>query len=123
MARGAYVSEGKFNAIKILQRSGVRIVDAVRTSGLSRSSVARIYKYRTFDEFANRGAVKAPKEPTVREEPKRDTADRTANAVTISANRYVMEELRKQTDLLTTISKKMMYMMELMEKGVQTDID
>lgn len=126
MAKFPPITEKTFNAVKILLKGGAKAAEISDYLGISRSSIDRIKASETFEEFleARRAAAfmakkaaeeKLKEEKQKEEEPAGGTSEqviRKEQSVTIIANHYMAEELRKQTELLTLISNKLAFIVE-----------
>lgn len=113
------VTEKVFEMVKVLQKGGMSAVATAESLNLGRSTVGFIRKANTFDEYNNtiienhkrkmakRNAVKKVEEevkPVEKEQPKVVEHHQTISLV---ANQYLMEQLCKQTELLTLINNKL----------------
>jgi len=108
------VTEKVFERVKLLQKGGMSSAETAEALGLGKSTVGFIRKASKFDEYNNiiienhkkndkRKAKTPAEEPTPVEEPVQIMEHR----ISIVANQYIMEQMRKQTELLTLINNKL----------------
>ena len=111
-----------FNCVKRLIDSGAPVSEIVEYMQISPTTVNRIKRAESLEEYKNMTytSVRAAKasekkqEQTAQEDPKPQTV-RHEQSVTIVANHYMAEELRKQTQALELISNKMTHIYEILE--------
>lgn len=137
MGRYAKVTESKFKAVKILLASGSTHKECAESMGLSVCTVGVIKRSETYDEYKNitymtsgyyrkkmrKEAETEKVDNAVEETPevveaKTEEQETPAQIVeyrqnvTIQANQYMMEEMRKTNELLTFISNKLAFIVE-----------
>ena len=139
MSRKAKVTESRFKAVKILLASGAKHNECAESMGLSACTIGMINRSETFEEYRNNmyatsGSVRRKKKeaeavkavedvskPDVKEDlqryetPSAQVVEYRQN-VTIQATHYMMEEMRKANELLTTISAKLAFIVDELTK-------
>jgi len=110
----------KYNAIRILIKSGENADVIAETFGCKKETVILIGRCETYDQYKNeiqtrRYMAKANKQNTRTRE---ETGQPGLNIgqIKIEATHYMMEELKRNNELLTLISNKLTAIME--ELGV-----
>ena len=130
MATYNKMTESKFNAIKLLLNGGASYDECARYLHCSTGVVWRVKAAETWEEYLQANAARAiaekkkkeqeqkgeqpVKEPAKQEEAAQPAAQprQVVQTVTIQATHYMMEEMRKQNELLTLISNKLAYIVE-----------
>lgn len=142
MAKGVKVTESKWKAIKILLESGATYNEIKEMIMVSNTVISFAKKSETYEEFRHKlyltsGAyrkrmaaeaktklgkeikaqevaneVKAVRaSELIKEEPEEKVVEHQHN-VTLVANNYLMEEIKKQNELLTLISNKLAFIVD-----------
>lgn len=132
------VTKGIFDAVKTLTKGGASIDECAKYMGISSATVSRIRQAENFEEFqqARRLAAiaakkreqekkareKQPEKPAENHDPVSKPAEQPAQpvpqviehrqTVTVQATHYMMEEMKKQTELLKLISNKLAFIVE-----------
>ena len=110
---GNPVTKEEFDKIKTLLTSGV---PAKLVSDLCKRGKFTISIINNSDDFAayqtSRNAYNTKKP----EKPQMVAAEPTPHTVTVVAERFLMEEVKKQTELLTTISAKLAFIVDELTK-------
>lgn len=112
----------KYNAIRALLESGAQVEEIAKMIEVAPSTVLIVKKEKSFNDCINalnanmylaRAAKKAKKEKKEQEQ-QQQILQREAEkpSVTLLANHYLMEEMRKQTELLKTISAKLAFIVD-----------
>lgn len=107
----------KYNAIRALLESGAQVEEIAKMMEVAPSTVLIVKKEKSFNDCINalnanmylaRAAKKEKKEQA------QQILQREAEkpSVTLLANHYLMEEMRKQTELLKTISAKLAFIVD-----------
>ena len=112
-----------FRHIKLLLAGGATPEEIQKLLGYSRSTVMRIKRSETYDDYkglqadykANEKAAEAKKEAEKEPEKPKEEPKPVVHNVTIQATHYMMEELRKQNELLTLISNKLAFIVEALQ--------
>lgn len=122
------ITQNIFNCVKRLIQSGAPAKEIAEYMGISAVTVYRIRDAETLEEYqhitmersravhAKQKENKAPAEQEPQETEPQTQVVEHRQSVTIVANHYMAEQLQKQTELLTLISNKMAYIMEMMEQ-------
>ena len=123
------ITEKTFSAVHILTKGGATIPEIVEYLGISPATVSRIRACESWAEYcqAKRASAfvaktkseeKRKQEEAKKAEPKEEEKKPESQVVehrqtvTIVANHYMAEEMRKQTELLQLISNKLAYIVE-----------
>ena len=129
----AQITEATFKAVKIMLAGGASCVEIAQYLKLGETAVYRIKKAEDWDEYRNILAAIAinkkekckaekepkpetiiiPKPPEVKQE---QTVVEHRQTVTIQATHYMMEELKKQNELLAIISNKLAFIVDELTK-------
>lgn len=137
MGRYTKVTESKFKAVKILLASGSTQKECAESMGMSVCTVGIIKRSETYDEYKNityitsgyyrkkmrKEAETEKVDNAVEETPevveaKTEEQETPAQIVeyrqnvTIQANQYMMEEMRKTNELLALISNKLAFIVD-----------
>lgn len=131
------LTENQFNAVKILLRGGAAVAEAADYMKLSENTIRRIKSSETFRDYqqmlaeialsmsraraakkAKAEKAKADHEPKPVEPEKKTDQEKKAysvpQAVTMMPSHEAREWMRKQTELLTLISDKLAYIVEML---------
>ena len=107
----------KYNAIRALLESGAQVEEIAKMMEVAPSTVLIVKKEKSFADCinalnANMYLARAAKKE--KNEQKQQILQREAEkpSVTLLANHYLMEEMRKQTELLKTISAKLAFIVD-----------
>lgn len=125
------VTQGIFDAVKICLKSGNSVAETARFMKLSQDVVRMMRDAETLDEYRaimaakslhnkqNRqiAAIKAkqaekPAQPVQQVMPLTEVPNELRYNVQVQATRYMEEQIRKQTELLTIISNKLAYIVD-----------
>lgn len=116
------ITDGVFNAIKVLLKGGATYDEAAEYMNVSRTSVHRIANsddYEAYKQNVNAYYFmkkKMAQENSQKKEEQKETEQKQVveykQTVTVQATHYMMEELRKQNELLDLISKKLTFIVE-----------
>jgi len=132
------VTEGIYKAVRALLKDGSTDKEVCEYFGIGKSTVNYIKKCETYEEYKHTvyvssstykkrmAAIKAKEkekaeektEEKVSEEPKDPPVQVVEHrqSVTVVANHYMMEELKMQTELLKTISAKLLFIVDELTK-------
>jgi hypothetical protein len=107
------VTKEEFDRIKTLLTSGVpaKMVSDLFKRG--EFTISIINKSDDFAAYQTRRKAYNAKKP---EKPQKVAAEPTPQKVTVVAERFLMEEVKKQTELLTTISAKLAFIVDELTK-------
>ena len=105
--KGHPLPESKYDAVKKLSAHGMMPKEINEITGVGVSTINKIKISANYSEY--REATSAGKYSLKKEEPKPQT-------VTVVAERFLMEEVKKQTELLTTISAKLAFIVDELTK-------
>lgn len=118
------VTKGIFKAIKILLDSGESQTNCAEQFDLSRQTMRLINMSETYEEYKHNSIVNSTQykkkmaaikakdnEAFERDEPTQQVANYKPT-IQIQATHYMMEELRKQNELLAGISNKLAFIVE-----------
>ena len=125
--RAPKVTEEIFDTVKFMVKGGASISKCSKTLGLCPATISYIKRAKTFEEYrqivqetnlkkiAKRKGLTAEKpEPQTVEEHKEEIKEEVTATpqtieyhVTLVANQYMAEQLKKQTELLTLINNKL----------------
>lgn len=106
--KGHPLPENKYDAVKKLSAHGMMPKEINEITGVGVSTINKIKisaNYAEYREATSAGKYSLKK----KEEPKPQT-------VTVVAERFLMEEVKKQTELLTTISAKLAFIVDELTK-------
>lgn len=115
------ISMTKYNAIRMLIDSGASMDEITEMMRIAKSTVMAAQKaknYRDFIDTVNSNTFIAiasqKKKKEQNEQNEQQILQREAEkpSVTLLANHYLMEEIRKQTELLKTISAKLAFIVD-----------
>ena len=127
------VTEQVFNTVKFMVKGGASISQCAEAIGISTVTVSYIKRSETYENYKklmyeNSGgykkkmkairereeAIKAEKaekeeenKEEHKEEPKQESTQPVEHHITLVANQYMAEQLKKQTELLTLINNKL----------------
>lgn len=107
------IDERMFKAVKAMTASGSTIQDISEVAKISKTTISRIRKSLDFEDYQDEVARQARiiAERKKRKEPAK--ADPVCqHTVMVQVNQYVVEELRKQNELLTGISAKLAFIVD-----------
>lgn len=132
MSRKAHITSNMFNAIKIMLNGGATGKEVEEYLGVSDSTVSRIKKAETFEEYRQMCAAthayylkkkaKEEQKKAEQEQKAKEAAEQVdmnsapqkqeyqkpvVHSVTIQATHYMMEEMQKTNDLLKLINNKL----------------
>lgn len=121
MPAGNYITESKFNAVKIMINGGATNSEIAEYLNVSTSTVVRIKQVQTWEEYQNlrKGnafiAKKKADEKKKLEEQKKAEEQPKENvqviehrqSITVQATEYMMRELKQQNEYLRIISNKL----------------
>ena len=121
MSKFPAITEKKFRAAKILIQSGASNKEVADYLEIGLSTVGRIKAAEDYEDFcqarkaaAYKAKVEAQKQkqqPEEQEQPVKQIVEHQ-QSVTIIANQYMAEQLKKQTELLTMISNKLAFIVD-----------
>ena len=120
------VTSGVFNAIKLMLKGGAAVKECSEFMNISTRTVSMIKVAETYEEYKNMIFVKNNKRrwPTKKTEPEEKKQEFSPvqdqpvqvvehrQSVTIQATHYMMEEMKKTNELLTTISAKLAFIVD-----------
>ena len=111
------ITKNIFSAIKTLQQGGAKPGEAAGYMNISPSQAGRIFKCESFEEYENETfkivqAMRGEKQNS----DKKEQSKEVHHTVEIQATHYMMEELKKQTKLLETISNKIAFIVDELVK-------
>ena len=130
MAYEKKVTKSKFEAVKILLQGGASVKEIGKYLDLSDNTIYVIKtceKYEDYEQYvaekiAKSQAARAIKQKKAQEEQKVEKKEdppvqvvEHRQSVTIQATHYMMEELKKQNELLTLISNKLTFIVEQLQ--------
>lgn len=110
---GNPVTKEEFDKIKTLLTSGVplkMVQDLFKRGGFTISII------NNSDDFAAYQTRRKACNTKKSEKPQKVAAEPTPQTVTVVAERFLMEEVKKQTELLTTISAKLAFIVDELTK-------
>ena len=112
------ITTGLYDAIKRLQKDGASYREVCEYFDISSSTVALMFKSETFEEYKNMIQTKKLRAIKAKEaEEQKEAQQQTVHhQVTVQATHYMQEELRKQTELLTSISNKLAFIVDELTK-------
>lgn len=102
------IDEKTFWAMKTMLNGGAKGTEVAEYFGFSVQTVCLVNKSSDLDEYHQKKAEKKAKQKK-ESEPVKTEVNRM---VTIQGSHYIMEELRKQNELLTLISNKLAFIVE-----------
>lgn len=110
------LNEENYNSIIFMMRGGAPDDVIMKSKGINANTLDRVKRsngdYSTYKRLHGEEVLK----PNARNAKKSgEQVVRHEQSVTIIANHYMAEELKKQTELLTLISNKLAYIMENLE--------
>ena len=118
MAKYNQVTQSMFNCVKRLLDSGAPVDEIVDYMKISATTVQRIRRAESLEEYKGMTycAVRA-KRANEKKEPEpapqvQEVIHKHEQSVTLVANHYMAEEMRKQTELLTIISNKLAFIVD-----------
>ena len=108
----------KYNAIRILLESGEEVDAIVEAFGCKKETVLLVKRCETYERYKQECNVLKFQAKAKKQQNRTNTGNTGLNVgqIKIEATHYMMEELRKNNELLTLISNKMTAIME--ELGV-----
>jgi len=111
------LTQKKYSAIKIMLKAGTPVSEIVEYMEVSESVIYRVKNTEDYDEYQQSrrtAAIMAKgRENAAEQTPQQvEHIHHHEQSVTVIANHYMAEELRKQTELLTTISNKLAYIVD-----------
>ena len=119
MAKYKQMTQSRFNCAKRLIQSGATVEEICDYMAMGSSTVARIRAAESLEEYKNMTyvAVRAARASEKEKEPEpapqvQEVIHKHEQSVTLVANHYMAEELRKQTELLTLISNKLAFIVD-----------
>lgn len=113
------VTLSKFNAAKILFKGGATAQEVAEYLDISRPTASRIKNADTLEEYnqnAKAAYLYCQNQKKKQQEASEEKPAVQPQSVTIVANHFMAEELRKQTELLTTISAKLAFIVDELTK-------
>ena len=128
MSRQIKVTEDKYNAVKILLKSGETQKKVGKYMGLAENTVGLIKRSENFEDYRNRmlatsvkfrGKDNQQEQKTVPEPEKKEQPAQVVEYrqnVTIQATHYMMEEMRIANETLKLISNKLAFIVEELTK-------
>lgn len=107
----------KYNAIRALLESGAQVEEIAKMMEVAPSTVLIVKKEKSFNDCinalnANMYLARAAKKEKKEQEQQILQREAEKPSVTLLANHYLMEEMRKQTELLKTISAKLAFIVD-----------
>ena len=107
----------KYNAIRALLESGAQVEEIAKMMEVAPSTVLIVKKEKSFTDCinalnANMYLARAAKKEKKEQEQQILQREAEKPSVTLLANHYLMEEMRKQTELLKTISAKLAFIVD-----------
>ena len=113
----------KYNAVKILLEGGASSEEVAQTLQVSEATVKLVKKCRSYEEYkqeSNTLKYLAKKRKEAAEMTAKEPAPETAptqivehrQSIIVQANHYMMEELKRQTELLKLISNKLAFVVD-----------
>ncbi len=118
MAKYNQVTQSMFNCVKRLIESGAPVDEICEYMNISPTTVGRIKRAESLEEYKSMTyvsvrAARANKSPEPEPAPQvQEVIHKHEQSVTLVANHYMAEELRKQTELLTLISNKLAFIVD-----------
>lgn len=120
MAKYNQVTQSMFNCVKRLTEGGAPVDEICDYLKISATTVQRIRRAESLEEYKSMTyvavrAARANKSPEPETEPApqvQEVIHKHEQSVTLVANHYMAEELRKQTELLTLISNKLAFIVD-----------
>ena len=132
MAKHNQMTESKFKAIKLILNGGAKGVEAAKYMQVSEATIYRVKASETFEEYKNMMAAQALAAKQARENARKEAAkaeeqpqtpaqtpaqtpvqvQEVRQVVTVQATRFMEEQMKLQTELLTTISNKLAAIIE-----------
>ena len=114
------LSMTKYNAIRMLIDSGTSMDEIAEMMRIAKSTVLAAQKAKNYIDFIDTVnsntfiAIANQKKKKQNEQNEQQILQREAEkpSVTLLANHYLMEEIRKQTELLKTISAKLAFIVD-----------
>ena len=116
------MTQNLFNCVKRLLKDGASAKEIAEYLDLSTSTIWRVRDSETLEEYDNNTKVRTAQARAIAAKGRENAAEQTPQqvehihhheqSVTVIANHYMAEELRKQTELLTTISNKLAYIVD-----------
>ena len=116
------MTQNLFNCVKRLLKDGASAKEIAEYLDLSTSTIWRVRDSETLEEYDNNTKVRTAQARAIAAKGRENAAEQTPQqvehihhheqSVTVIANHYMAEELRKQTELLTIISNKLAYIVD-----------
>jgi len=116
------MTQNLFNCVKRLLKDGASAKEIAEYLDLSTSTIWRVRDSETLEEYDNNTKVRTAQARAIAAKGRENAAEQTPQqvehihhheqSVTVIANHYMAEELRKQTELLTIISSKLAYIVD-----------
>lgn len=113
MGKGIHVTPQEYENIKELTNKGV---SAETIQKYFQRSIVTIRLVRDSNDFDDYQVKRAEKTHKTEPKPQTVAAEPTPQMVTVVAERFLMEEVKKQTELLTTISAKLAFIVDELTK-------
>ena len=111
------MTQNLFNCIKRLLKDGATAKEISEYLELATSTIYRVRDSETLEEYDHNTKVRTTQARAiaVKSEQEQQTVEHN-HSVTIVANHYMAEELRKQTEALTLIGNKLTHVYEILEE-------
>ena len=122
MKKGKTIDEATYNVVRKLREDRVTAKEIARVIPISISTIGRIKASENYEEYKTAASVAAysvksmkAKEEKKQEEQKPQTvaaAEPILPTIRVVAEGFMMEEMKKQTELLKGISEKLAFIVE-----------
>lgn len=115
MAAKPSLTAKKYNAIKIMLNAQTPVSEISEYMEVSDSVIYRVKNTQNFEEYQNNrrtAAIFANSKNAAADPQQVEHIHHHEQSVTIIANHYMAEELRKQSELLTIISNKLAFIVD-----------
>ena len=120
------MNEKTYNCVKIMLRGGAPFKEIEEYLGVSKATIGRIKASESWPDYKQAMAAMAVKYREKKEEKPEQQQGQTPEpepqviehrqTITIQATHYMMEELRRNNELLTQISAKLAFIVEELTK-------
>lgn len=106
------ITENIFRAVKIILDDGRGTAEAAEIMGISRNSVLRIAKANNYVEYVNNTYIDGLKQKPEGKPETEKTTETGGKTIVVQASHYMLEEQKRTNELLSSISKKLAFIVE-----------
>lgn len=106
------ITENIFRAVKIILNDGRGTAEAAEIMGISRNSVLRIAKADNYVEYVNNTYIDGLKQKPEGKPETEKTPETGGKTIVVQASHYMLEEQKRTNELLSSISKKLAFIVE-----------